>query len=75
MQAFEEGVFRNSGEIHRWMYDRYSLRRLLEQAGFIDVRICRADESRIPDFNSYNLDVVEGKVRKPVSLFMEGIKP
>jgi hypothetical protein len=57
------------------MYDRYSLRRLLEQAGFIDVRICRADESRIPDFNSYNLDIVEGKVRKPVSLFMEGIKP
>jgi predicted SAM-dependent methyltransferase len=75
MQAFNEGVFRNSGEIHRWMYDRFSLRRLLEQAGFIDVRICRADESRIPDFNSYNLDVVEGIVRKPISLFMEGTKP
>jgi SAM-dependent methyltransferase len=24
-QAFKEGLFRNSGEIHRWMYDRYSL--------------------------------------------------
>lgn len=74
MQAFEEGVFRNSGEIHRWMYDRYSLRRLLEQTGFVDVRVCCADESRIPDFNSYSLDVVEGKIRKPDSLFMEGIK-
>lgn len=74
-QAFEEGVFRNSGEIHRWMYDRYSLRRLLEQTGFVDVRVCRADESRIPDFNFYSLDVVEGKIRKPDSLFMEGIKP
>jgi ubiquinone/menaquinone biosynthesis C-methylase UbiE len=75
MQAFEEGVLRNSGEIHRWMYDRYSLRRLLQQTGFVDVRVCPADESRILDFNSYSLDVVEGKVRKPDSLFMEGIKP
>jgi predicted SAM-dependent methyltransferase len=45
------------------------------KTGFIDVRVCRADESRIPDFNIYNLDVVEGKIRKPDSLFMEGIKP
>jgi predicted SAM-dependent methyltransferase len=74
-QALEEGLFRNSGEIHRWMYDRFSLRRLLEQAGFIDIRVCRAEESRIPDFNSYNLDIVDGKVRKPDSLFMEAIKP
>lgn len=42
-QAFEEGVFRNTGEIHRWMYDRFSLKRILEQSGFIDVRVCRAD--------------------------------
>lgn len=74
-QALEEGLFRNSGEIHRWMYDRFSLRRLLEQAGFVDIRVCRADESRIPDFNSYNLDMVDGKIRKPDSLFVEGIKP
>lgn len=74
-QAFEEGLFRQSGEIHRWMYDRFSLRRILEQSGFIDVQVCRADESRIPDFNSYDLDMVDGKVRKPDSLFMEAIKP
>lgn len=74
-QALEEGLFRNSGEIHRWMYDRFSLRRLLERAGFVDIRVCRADESRILDFNSYNLDIVDGKVRKPDSLFMEAIKP
>jgi len=74
-QAFQEGLFRNSGEIHRWMYDRFSLRRLLEQVGFVDVRICQADKSRIPDFNSYELDTIEGKVRKPDSLFMEGTKP
>jgi len=57
------------------MYDRFSLRRLLEQSGFIDVRVCRADESRIINFHQYNLDVIEGEVRKPGSLFMEGVKP
>ena len=75
MQALELGMFRNSGELHQWMYDRYSLRRVLEKAGFVDVRVCRADESKIPNFNSYNLDMIEGKVRKPDSLFMEAIKP
>ncbi|WP_242057170.1 MULTISPECIES: methyltransferase domain-containing protein [Oscillatoriales] len=73
--ALEEGLFRNSGEIHRWMYDRFSLRRLLENAGFVDVRVCRADESGIPNFNSYELDTIAGKIRKPDSLFMEAIKP
>jgi hypothetical protein len=43
--------------------------------GFIDVRVCRADDSRIPDFNSYGLDMIEGKIRKPDSLFMEAMKP
>lgn len=74
-QAFDEGFFRQSGEIHRWMYDRFSLRRLLEQAGFVDVKVCQADESRIPEFDRYQLDSINGKVRKPDSLFMEGIKP
>ncbi|NEO14128.1 MULTISPECIES: methyltransferase domain-containing protein [unclassified Moorena] len=74
-QAFEVGLFRNSGEIHYWMYDRFSLRRLLERSGFVEVRVCGADSSRIQDFNSYGLDMLEGKVRKPDSLFMEGIKP
>lgn len=74
-KALEVGIFRNSGEIHRWMYDRFSLRRMLEKSGFIEMSVCQAEESRIPNFNSYNLDVLDGKVRKPDSLFMEGIKP
>ena len=32
--AYRESAFRRSGEVHRWMYDRLSLRRLLEQTGF-----------------------------------------
>lgn len=74
-QAFREGIFRHSGEVHRWMYDRFSLRRLLENAGFVEVTVCCPNQSRIPDFNQYNLDVTNSKVRKPDSLFMEAIKP
>jgi predicted SAM-dependent methyltransferase len=74
-QALKEGLFRNSGEIHRWMYDRYSLQRLLERSGFINIHICSADESQIPDFNKYGLDILKEKVRKPDSLFIEAFKP
>ena len=73
-KAFREGLFRESGEIHRWMYDRFSLQRLLTQAGFIGVKVCNADESAIPDFNSYNLDIFDKIVRKPDSLYMEAVK-
>lgn len=75
VQAFEEGIFRQSGEIHKWMYDRFSLYRLLEETGFIEIKVCRADESRIPNFNDYELDMSEGQIRKPDSLYMEAIKP
>ncbi len=69
------GQFRLSGEVHQWMYDRYSLGGLLQGAGFRNVRVCLADESDIPDFNLYLLDVVADRsVRKPDSLFMEARK-
>ena len=69
------GRFRTSGEIHQWMYDRYSLRELLERTGFEAIRTCRADESVISDFNSYLLDLEpDGRTRKPESLFMEARK-
>ncbi|MBW1728369.1 MAG: glycosyltransferase [Deltaproteobacteria bacterium] len=70
------GKFRLSGEVHQWMYDRYSLGKLLREAGFEDVRVCQADESNIPDFKTYLLDIeADGSVRKPDSLFMEARKP
>lgn len=73
-QSFKDGIIRNSGVIHQWMYDAFSLERVLKKAGFKDIKVCSANESRIPDFNSYQLDMIEGKIRKPDSLFMEGIK-
>ncbi|WP_103668735.1 methyltransferase domain-containing protein [Pseudanabaena sp. BC1403] len=73
--AFDEGLFRNTGEVHRWMYDRFSLQRMLTQVGFVDIHCCQANESKILDFNTYELDVFDGLVKRPDSLFMEGIKP
>ncbi len=72
--AVRQGWFRTSGEVHRWMYDRYSLARLLEEAGFRDVALCDARASRIDGFACYQLDVTAGAVRKPDSLFMEGVR-
>lgn len=74
-KAFQNGLFRNSGEIHQWMYDRFSLNRLMAHAGLAEIKVCRADESRIRDFHLYQLDIVDGIVRKPDSLFMEGVNP
>lgn len=69
------GVFRTSGQAHLWMYDRYSLGKLLEEAGFTKVCECVAEWSNIPNVPSYRLDIMEdGSVRKPDSLFMEGKK-
>jgi predicted SAM-dependent methyltransferase len=72
---FRMGVFKGGGEVHQWMYDRYSLRRLLDQAGFVNVKICAANESRISEYEKYSLDVLNGIVRKPDSLYVEASKP
>lgn len=68
------GKFRMSGEIHRWMYDRFSLGRLLAGTGFKRMKVVDGFTSGIEDFSSYGLDVVENKTRKPDSLFMEAVK-
>lgn len=75
VDAYRLGRFRMSGEVHRWMYDRYSLGLLLRECGFGHIRVSSAFESGIPNFESYGLDVAEGKPRKPDSLFMEAVKP
>jgi hypothetical protein len=68
----DEARFRRSGEIHRWMYDRLSLARLLREAGFDRMRVCRPEESDLRGFSGFLLDTDEtGSVRKPDSLFME----
>ena len=74
--AYFEGVFRQSGEVHRWMYDSFSLGRALKDAGFVNVRRRSAFDSAVPGFSSYWLDVDKKmRVRKPDSLFMEAERP
>lgn len=68
------GSFRLGGEVHQWMYDSYSLARLLAESGFSSIRVCQATDSSIKDFASYGLDTEpDGSVYKPDSFFMEAI--
>lgn len=64
------------GELHRWLYDRFSLSELLKNAGFTGIAVCSAMESGLPGYSDFLLDTMEdGSIRKPDSLFMEGVKP
>ena len=74
MQGVQEGLFRNRGEVHRWMYDRVSLAKLLEDVGFVSVQLCDPEQSQIPNFNTYELDVKKGEVFRPHSLYIEAKK-
>ncbi|MBN2396283.1 MAG: methyltransferase domain-containing protein [Candidatus Atribacteria bacterium] len=73
-EAAKVGKFRLSGENHLWMYDRFSLIRLLKQSGFQIVSIKNPFDSDIPDWPKYELDVKEGIIFDPKSLFVEAKK-
>ena len=74
--ALQIGRFRQAGEIHQWMYDRYSLKVLMRKNGFESIVQRTAYESYVPDWAKFNLDTEpDGSVYKPNSLYMEGIKP
>jgi SAM-dependent methyltransferase len=64
------------GENHAWMYDFYTIERLLHQAGFVDVQRMSATRSSIPDFPYQSLDVTpDGQPRKGAeSMYVEAVK-
>ena len=68
------GKFRMQGEIHQWMYDRYSLTYILKLAGFTRIVVRNAFDSYADKWSSFELDGKDGITRKPDSLFMEAIK-
>lgn len=71
---YEIARFRNSGEVHRWMYDDYSLKRFLGEQGFSSVVRTTDVTSYIKGWASYNLDTdPDGAIYKPDSLYMEAI--
>ncbi|GHV68650.1 hypothetical protein FACS1894199_16220 [Bacteroidia bacterium] len=73
-KATDVGNFRLGGEVHLWMYDRYSLAQLLSSCGFTEIAIKNPVESEIPEWQKYELDVKDGIVYDPTSLFMEAKK-
>lgn len=75
VRALKLGKFRLSGEVHQWMYDKYSLGNLLKEVGFTNVEIKSPFCSYIPKWSLYQqLDVEGGVARKPDSLFIEALK-
>jgi len=69
------GAFRLGGEVHMWMYDKYSLSRLLKKEGFEECKIKNSFESDIPSWGDYELDVKDGNDLDQISLFIEAKKP
>ncbi len=75
-EALEIGRYRLEGEVHQWMYDRFSLARLLLVNGFIDPTLMQPETSQIEGWIDYHLEVGEdGTVHKPDSFVMEARKP
>jgi SAM-dependent methyltransferase len=75
IKALEIGRFRLSGEVHQWVYDRYSLSRLLLAVDFCEPVRMTASTSQIPNWSSFNLDTLsDGTVIKPDLFYMEAIK-
>lgn len=68
------GSFRLGGEIHQWMYDRYSLTSLLTHKGGFRIEVRDAFSSYINNWKEYKIDGKDNVVRKPDSLFIECIK-
>jgi predicted SAM-dependent methyltransferase len=69
------GRFRQNGEVHQWMYDRYSLKAALAECGFERIIEQSPTTSLIPFWVSFNLDTEpDGSVYKPQSIFVEGVK-
>jgi hypothetical protein len=74
--ALKVGYYRQNGEVHQWMYDRYSLSILLKNCGLDQVVQRTAEDSYFDNWASFNLDTeADGKIYKPDSLFMEAVKP
>ena len=73
-KEIEIGRFRTGGEIHQWMYDRYSLNKILQEVGFNQTEVKTAFTSQIPNWDSFKLESNNNNIFKPDSLFMEAVK-
>lgn len=69
--------FAGIGERHHWLWDYYQLKNGLEASGFTACAKCTHNQSKIPDFPFFPLDVDgDGYPRKgKESMFVEAVKP
>lgn len=76
LAALEVGRFRlQSGEVHQWVYDEWSLKKLLAGSGFCDLQVLPHGVSRIPQWPDFRLEMnADGIVQKPDLLIVEGRK-
>jgi SAM-dependent methyltransferase len=63
------------GELHRWMYDKHSLKSILSNLGFREIYRVDAFTSHIEGWNSFKLDTEpDGTIYKQNSCYMEAVK-
>ena len=74
-KSLQIGRFRQSGEVHRYMHDVYSVTRLLKEANFSPITRVNAYTSAISDWEQYELDVINGQPDAPLALYVEARKP
>lgn len=68
------GDARRRGETHQWMYDRINLSTLLLSVGFRSPEVRDHLTSKIPDWDSYGLDLnPDGNEYRPGSLYVEAL--
>jgi len=66
--------FMKSGEIHQWMYDFYSISKLLKECNFKNPVKMSSSSSYINDWSIYQLDQSKQGPLKPDSLYVEAFK-
>jgi hypothetical protein len=64
------------GERHQWMYDEVSMKRLMEDCGFVNVQRMTAGSTLSPfEDDLRRLDMTaDGGAYQPMSLYVEGCK-
>ena len=73
--AYKIGRFRLGGEIHQWLYDSYSITRLLDTIRFKKIVVRDAFASYVENWSDYHLDTEpDGSIYKPDSAYIEAIK-
>jgi len=72
---FQLGMFCNSGERHKWMYDEVSLSYALSQAGFNEIKRQSSSESYLQEWQRINIDIDhKGNSIDPSAIVIEGKK-